>query len=174
LARALLNRGFMRDAGRMSLVLRLRRALLVLIVSSLGAACEPPATQHAFSDEGKVCVMPQGTNINAFLFSTTIVTLEANQPALVTVMMPTCLSSSCSHQPKAECTVTLSGDTLEVTSKGSYVEQGNVCTTDCGALVAKCTTPSLPAGNYQLRHGKEMLSFALPRQGTPPCAGQAP
>ena len=153
---------------------RPRPDLIVLVVLLLAAACGPTSQVHTYADEGKVCVLPQSADINAFLWSSTSVSLAADRAVEVSVMMPTCLSSSCSHEPQADCTATLTGNDIDVTSKGSYIEQGDVCTSDCGALVARCTTPPLPAGRYQLRHGQEALTFTVPFEGIVPCAGRAP
>src|SRR4051812_33067109 len=97
---------------------------LAVLAAGWLAACGFPAIDHHFTDEGKVCLLPQGANLAAFYSSSTSVTLGADQAAVVTVMMPTCLSSSCSRHAGATCTATLNGSTIEVTSTGSYTQVG--------------------------------------------------
>jgi hypothetical protein len=92
----------------------------------------------------------------------------------ITVQAPTCLSGTCSHDAKATCAATLEGNVIQVTSAASYREEGAVCTDDCGALVASCSTPPLPAGTYRVRHGAETIVLPVPMIIVPPCAGKAP
>jgi hypothetical protein len=68
----------------------------------------------------------------------------------------------------------LNGNVLVVTSSSSFRREGEVCTDDCGALVARCTTPPLPAGTYFLQHGDERLVLMVPSTVPVPCAGKAP
>jgi len=89
-------------------------------------------------------------------------------------MAPACLSSSCSKDRKAECSVTLVGSVLQVTSTASFRNEGDVCTDDCGALVATCVTPPLPAGTYALQHGASQIALTIPSTVPVPCTGKAP
>jgi hypothetical protein len=160
--------------------MRLSRAPVCLLIAATAwlAACgteSSSGTTHTFADQGRVCLFPDGVDPGTpFLPPTGAVAFAADRPAQITVMAPTCLSSSCSHDIQAACMATLAGNVIQVSSTASYVEQGNVCTTDCGALVARCATPPLPAGTYQVRLGAQTLILTVPAMIAPPCVGQAP
>jgi hypothetical protein len=149
--------------------------VLLLFVASCGGAGSAGAVNHTFQNQGKICLFPDNVDPgNAFAPPRQAVSFQADRPAHITVQAPTCLSSSCSHDPRATCVAALRGNVIEVTSDASYRQEGTVCTDDCGALVADCTTPSLPAGTYQVRHGSQTFSLTIPSMIAPPCAGQAP
>jgi hypothetical protein len=151
------------------------RALLFLVLA--GLACDHAAatsTDHSFKDQGKVCAFPEGEDVgNAFLPPPSV-TFQADRSATITVMAPACLSSSCSKDAKAQCAAVLDGNVIKVTSTASFRQEGQTCTTDCGALVARCSTPPLPAGTYFLDLGGERAVLMVPSMGPAPCAGQAP
>jgi hypothetical protein len=151
------------------------RRLLLFVSLAAGLACQgsaPPGEYFRFQNQGKICAFPEGTDPgNAFLPSTTV-TFQANQTASITVMAPTCLSSSCSKERQAECTAVLAGNVIQVSSTASFRQEGQVCTDDCGALVARCTSPPLPAGTYFLQHGADRVVVTIPSMGPTPCAGK--
>jgi hypothetical protein len=145
---------------------------LVLASCHSGA---PTPIDHSFKNEGRICLFPDDVDPgNAFLPPSEPLLFQADHPARVTVMAPACLSGSCSHDAQAACTVSVQGNVLEVASTASFRDEGSVCTTDCGALVARCATPPLPAGTYQVRHGVETITLTVPSTAVPPCAGKAP
>jgi hypothetical protein len=152
------------------------RPPLCLLPLAVLLACQSSAgIDHAFKDEGKVCAFPSSVDPgNAFLPPTDPVMFSAGGPATITVMAPTCLSSSCSKDRKAECSVVLEGNVLQVSSHASYHDEGNACTADCGALVATCVTPPLPAGTYTLQHGGNRIALTIPSTVAVPCVGKAP
>jgi hypothetical protein len=151
----------------------MRPWLLFLLAADL--ACQSsatPGTDHSFKDQGMVCAFPEGTDPgNAFLPPDSVM-FTADRTAAITVRAPTCLSSSCSKDRRAECSVVLSGNVIQVTSSASFRNEGQVCTDDCGALVARCTTPPLPAGTYFLQHGADRVVVTIPSMGPTPCAGK--
>jgi hypothetical protein len=129
---------------------------------------------HELTNQGTLCVYPASETMTVPGFMDNIVrAYVADQPVKVAVRFPVCLSTSCSRQPMAACTVDASNGTLQVTSKGSYVEldHSNGCTGDCGFLIARCTTASLAAGNYTFKHGTDTLAFTVPFTGPAPCVG---
>jgi hypothetical protein len=65
------------------------------------------------------------------------------------------------------------GNVIEVKSTGSFREQGLTCGSDCGILSAQCSTPPLPAGTYEVRHGTDRLTITIPSTVPRPCAGMA-
>lgn len=153
---------------------------MVVAVLSLLPACDllEPDETRTFHDQGKICLFPEGAKAdNPFGAPTMSVTFPADRALSITVMAPTCLSSTCSKDEKAQCSATVKGNVIAVTSSASVREEkgvGAVCTDDCGALVARCTTPPLPAGTYQVQHGPERLTVTIPSSTLPPCAGKAP
>jgi hypothetical protein len=151
------------------------QGISVLVLSLSACSVFDGGEERTFKDEGKVCLFPEGAQgQNPFMRPTDSATYPADRALLVTVMAPICLSSSCSKDPKAQCTATLKGNVIEVTSTASVREEGNSCTADCGALQARCSTPPLPAGTYQVSHGAERLTLMVPSTIVPPCAGEAP
>ncbi|MEZ4318335.1 MAG: hypothetical protein R3F61_12565 [Myxococcota bacterium] len=50
-----------------------------------------------------------------------------------------CLSSSCDTLVSAECTGSLDGDVLTLTTLAVIESSEGECTADCGAVVAECT-----------------------------------
>lgn len=151
---------------------RARDILATAVLGLLMLGCESASNTVTFKDQGKLCVHP-GTGADRNPFATPArETYEANRPLDLTVVMPRCLSSSCSHDAKAGCTAVVNGNVIEVTSTGSVREQGDTCTADCGALVAKCSTTLLAAGTYQIRHGATRLDLTIPSMTATPCGGE--
>jgi hypothetical protein len=148
-------------------------ARIILGCPLLLAACGSPFGEaHRFKDEGTVCVSPTGQPAEPFAsqLPAAPVTFEGDRPVEILVQMPTCLSSSCSKELRASCEVKLAGPgELVVTSSGSYVEEGTTCTADCRALFARCTSPTLPAGTYSVRHGDDRLTVTVPSTAVRPC-----
>jgi hypothetical protein len=142
---------------------RNRRKLISVVIPLsmvLVAACEV----DRFENEGTVCV-------GAHQFETEGGALEPGEPTIIRVMFPTCLNS-CTWARSAECRADLIDGELVVTSSGEKARRGltGPCTTECGRMAAWCETPSLPAGEYVLRHGDEMTSFVVPTTAAP-CEG---
>jgi len=149
------------------------RDIAVLALSLAAASCTS-SVNHTFKDQGEICLFPAGVDPGSvFLPPQQALSFRADSPVQVRVQAPTCLSGSCSHNLMATCTAALKGNVIEVTSAASYVEEGNTCTLDCKALVASCTTPPLPAGTYQVRHGADTITVTVPAMVVPPCAGRA-
>lgn len=133
--------------------------------------CGSPSETFTFKDQGKICALPGGQPPrNPFETPSSQIYLN-DAPLELQVVMPRCLSSSCSHDAKASCTATVTGNVIQVTSGGSVREQGDTCTADCGALVARCVTGPLPAGTYEVRHGATTLALTVPSTTTTPCGG---
>jgi len=156
------------------------RPLLLFLLFFAGAvlACDRvgggDGTDHSFKDQGKVCAFPEGAGPDNAFLPPPSVTFQADRTATITVMAPTCLSSSCSKDPRAACTAVLEGNVIKVTSTATFREEGRTCTSDCGALVARCTTPPLPAATYTVQHGADRVALVVPSMGPAPCAGMAP
>ena len=88
---------------------------------------------------------------------------SSDEMLAVTVVFPTCLSSSCDRVLSASCQVTQSGNQLVVVSNAETETTGaEVCTADCGSLVARCTsTAAVPPGQYTVTYGAESADIAL-------------
>lgn len=152
----------------------MRRVLVSLLAIACSSDPTPAGNPRSFVDQGRVCLYPEGTDPGtASVPSTDLVTYVADGALLVTVQAPECLSSSCSKDRKAECTVTLRGSVLDVRSQLSFRNEGSTCTTDCGALVARCKSPPLPVGTYRIQHGTSALTLNIPSSRRPSCAGKA-
>ena len=85
--------------------------------------------------------------------------IHPDLPLLVTVQLDRCLSASCHTERKAECQVTINGDSIEVTSRFSYTHETwrNTCTLDCGQLIAECEAELIDEGIYDAFHGETEL-----------------
>jgi hypothetical protein len=149
------------------------RDLAVLVASSMVIACHP-ATEQTYSNVGKTCVLPEGSPVNVFQRTTEAVSLQADRPARVTVVIPVCLNAQCSHDPEAECTATVTGDRIDITSHASFLQESGVCPQDCRGLSADCATPPLPAGTYLVRHGADSMTVSIPSVRPVPCMGTTP
>lgn len=135
-------------------------------------ACDATGTVHEFRDEGKICAFP-GSEANGVPgFDNNQRSYREGEAVAIAVQFPTCLSSSCSTDRQADCTVSLNGSTLHVTSSGSFRQRTTgACTDDCGFLIARCTTPPLPAGVYTVEHGGASTTLTIPSTAAPACAG---
>jgi hypothetical protein len=100
-------------------------------------------------------------------------TYPAGQPVNVAVHFPTCLSHNCSVDRKTSCSAAFeagSDQRLVVDSFGSFEEKTqSACATDCGNLIARCSTPPLAAGTYVFEHGGASVTLTVPFSGPPPC-----
>jgi hypothetical protein len=151
-------------------------AAVILLAATLAAGCGPTEQQPMhieLSNQGKICLYPAGetTGVPAIADATPR-SYAVDQSVNVAVQFPGCLSSSCTQDRMASCTVAGASGALQVTSIGSYTKlNAGACTTDCGFLIARCQTPALAAGTTTFQHGTAMVSLTLPFTGPPPCAG---
>jgi hypothetical protein len=148
-------------------------ALLMIGVAAVGGCSTEQAVRNEFSNQGEICVFPAG-EVNGIpgAVDNTARVYAAGELVNVAVHFPTCLSSSCSSDRMASCTVSGTSGALQVTSSGSYVNtKSGICTTDCGFLIARCQTSALAAGTTTFQHGGTTLTLTLPFMGAPPCAG---
>jgi hypothetical protein len=149
------------------------RNLGAVLLSLAGLSCDPFGTEHSFKDQGRICLYPSGSEAaQPFGWRKDPLQYEANAALDLVITMPGCLSSSCSHDERAACSVDVSGGIIRVESSASYRHQGSTCTADCGALAARCSTAPLPPGMYEIRHGQTTLAIIIPSTVTPPCAGE--
>jgi hypothetical protein len=148
--------------------------LVAAMACDSGTASKTFRRDFTFQDQGELCVVPRGTEVENVFLPPPAVAFEANGAATITVRAPTCLSSSCSKNAKAQCSVVIDGNVIHVTSTASYYNEGETCTDDCGALVSRCETPPLAAGIYFLDHGSDHVVLMVPSSGPAPCTKQAP
>jgi hypothetical protein len=89
----------------------------------LAIACDPAVVgdpvETTLDDQGTACV----------------------SDAAVAVDFQTCMSSSCDTLVDASCEATLDGEVLTITSTGTHVSQGGMCTDDCGQATVSCDLP---------------------------------
>ena len=153
-------------------------ALTALLMMGVAAVCGGSTEQPLrieFSNQGEICVFPAG-EVNGIpgAIDNTPRMYAAGELVNVAVQFPACLSSSCSSDRMASCTVSGTSGALQVTSSGSYLDASNtsrICTADCGFLIARCQTSALAAGTTTFQHGATTLTLTLPFMGAPPCAG---
>lgn len=127
------------------------------------------AIAHDFDNTGRVCLCAT----DDFFCEDEPQQFTVNQPVTVSFSVFGCLSSSCSRDLEASCTVTRNGEAFAVTTAASYTDltaQNRACTDDCHRLSAICETGPLPAGNYTFTYGGETLALTIPSEVSAPCA----
>lgn len=151
---------------------------LVIVFSAMlwltACGMEATETDYTFSNEGELCVHAAepvdlwNTNVEQ--------SYMADQPLTFTVRFVTCLSSSCSDNYVTECSASVEGNTVTITSNGGYTDLGHdTCTTDCRQLAATCNLDSgLPEGEYTVVHGEDSMSLTIASTVTTPCVGGTP
>jgi len=121
--------------------------------------------QGAETEVGRLCV--RGT------VSGTNEQLAADQPLRIQLYPVGCYSSSCTVRHLTTCSVTTSGNALQVEGLFCLENISNPstgCTSDCnGGGTAECTSGPLPAGSYTVTLGKLSLDVQIP--GTVPLGG---
>jgi len=146
-------------------MLLVRRSWPLLLAVACSGSDGGKPFRTTYQDEGSICIRS-----------------AADGKIEVTVVFPTCLSSSCDRALGTTCSATLSGTTLVISSKGESESTGaRECTADCGALVAKCgSSIAVPPGDYTLEHGDSSAAIVLPQSEValftdsasfPPCSG---
>jgi hypothetical protein len=143
-------------------VIHSRLVSLPTILTALlaAAACGAGKEEHEVIDAGRLCVSPPGAQDPIAAPAERF--LPADQPLTVTVQLDGCLSSSCDIARSATCSVTRSGDVLQVKSTLAWTSTGdNACTEDCGFLVATCTSDPLSAGTYTVEHGDRSATIVV-------------
>ena len=81
---------------------------------------------------------------------------QVGAPIYLTFSPDVCLSSSCSPERMATCSVAVDGATFTIETASSWYDapKGAACTDDCTAPSGVCQTPPLPAGAYTfVAHG---------------------
>lgn len=135
---------------------RLSLGLAALTAPSALSACWSGASSE---DDGTICI--DGEQLQG----SGAVQLAGDAPLTLSVSTAACLSSACTRQRRASCSVVLSGSELFVSSHFRWEERGaypNSCTDDCLTLRAQCETPPLPAGSYVVRHGDDAFTLQIP------------
>jgi hypothetical protein len=150
-----------------------RHDIAIAFVLAITAGCSAGEVQRQVENQGKLCAFPPGTApMHPELIDPAPLEYPANQDIAVAVTFPLCMSSSCTSERMASCTVQQTGNTLRVTASGSFLEKTEgACTTDCGRLTAKCTIPALPAGTYTIDYAGRTTDLVLPSSVSPPCVG---
>jgi hypothetical protein len=151
---------------------------VALAALGLALACSGSRGPHdyQFENQGRICVWAgQGLGPSPPGDERFPANFVAGETAQIMIVMPHCLSGTCSKEPKAECQASLGeAGVVQVRSMGSYHDIGGACSEDCSFLVAKCTTPALRAGEWIVRHGDQEIALEVPSAVDAPCAGKAP
>jgi hypothetical protein len=146
------------------------KAIAFLVVM---AACEggrsPEPMLSEVENKGHACLLghePAGSQRMTF---------PADQPATIAVGSFACLSSSCTTDQIASCDVTVSGNTIMITTYAAWrdtSDTGEACTDDCSSPSAECTTPPLAAQSYTVRLGANSIALDVPSMTqVRPCLG---
>jgi hypothetical protein len=127
----------------------MRRSVLVhLFVASLLGGCGGGWELVTRVDEGMLCVE------------------QTEQNLTITVIALDCLSSSCTRDVGGDCSATVDGSTIAVTSEIHWEEtEGRLrggCTSDCGSAQVTCQIPAPPEGTYTLVHGEAEMPLDVP------------
>lgn len=161
------------DAHRLSIVLG-----ICLAVTQLGCGqpspppdgggedAGPKTTTKNVHNDGRVCPFNEGGSPSDGL--------EVGEIS-VRVFVDECLSSSCDELTSKNCSASLEGETVTVTSSAAIESQSGSgpCTSDCGGIEVDCSLGELEAGDYTLEHGEESFTFTVPSDEAQ-CVGEAP
>lgn len=136
------------------------------------AACSDGSSRFQYESEGRLCVLAGSPPLAVEDMPQDF---AADQPVTLDVMINSCVSG-CAQDIEASCEIAVTGNALQVTSRGSYTEgtsSGIGCPDVCNFLRATCTTPPLAAGIYTVAHGGESVTLTIPST-TPsaPCVGE--
>ncbi len=104
---------------------------------------EPSMT--VYEDRGKVCIES-----------------EDDGAVRVLVEFPTCLSSSCDQVKERTCSVAVTSEMINITSRGVVEHRGTDCTSDCGIFTTECRSEAVEAGTYSIVHGEDSAGVTLP------------
>jgi hypothetical protein len=152
---------------------RIRRCPLVASISILAAlgGCGDREQHNLVADRGRICAY--GT-LDAH---TGPENFAENAPIFLYYTLPTvCLSSSCTQDRTAMCSVAVDGNTVSATTQAEWTVTGGPpvddsnCTADCRVLEATCQSPALSAGSYTFAFASATFSFSVPSQiAVAPC-----
>jgi hypothetical protein len=148
-----------------------RNIVVALAVASAGYGCTPSETV-TLESSGKVCMSSESNGRTWVTYLGSQMPPEqlvVDQPLTFTVAFEPCLSSSCDTNRMAECDVAVEGDTIVVSSTGSFDRMRGSCTKDCGSLTATCSSPPLPEGRYTVVYGLGEMLIELPSTLADPC-----
>jgi hypothetical protein len=124
-----------------------------IAVFALAFACGGPWHTISFHDDGDLCFEQQGPTV------------------LVAVTARECLSSSCSRAVGGECSATIDGTTITISSDISWEQKDGplaACTEDCGDATVDCVVGDLADGTYDVVHGDDETTLVVPVEGVCP------
>jgi hypothetical protein len=153
---------------------RMNRLVLIAALAPAGG-CFLTADHIVRTDAGEACALADSDDA----FGLGPVTYAEGAPILFRVTVEGCLSSCEDSDLRASCEVQRTGNTLHVTSRGSYTHDEpftpSVCTLDCNILAATCMTEPLEAGTYTVELGEQRTTITVPSTATEPaCVTQEP
>jgi hypothetical protein len=132
-------------------------------------------THHELMNQGRLCVFPASSPGMAGPSSdATPRSYVANEALDLTVAFPQCLSSTCTSNRKASCTVERDASSFVVRAVASYDQGSGSCSDDCLTLTAHCATPHLAEGTFSFQYRGETANLAIPSSVVPPCVGSSP
>ncbi|MEZ4445410.1 MAG: hypothetical protein R3B72_40425 [Polyangiaceae bacterium] len=130
--------------------------VLGLVIMALGGGCGADDTIVDNEGSAKLC-------------------LQQDNSVVISAWFEEC--RSCTHIERAECSLTVDGSTIVVSSSSERIrqeEEGVACNTGCREQFVACGEVSLPDGQYTVTHGDESYSITVPVTATAqdwPCAG---
>jgi hypothetical protein len=130
------------------------RALIALALVACTGGGQTPDPEPQVRTTGELCV--EGASA------------LADQPITFNFAITECLSSSCTENTFARCSVVRIEDRLVVTGEASWddvtAEKGPTagCTDDCLRLAASCQTPPLPAGTHAFEFTNQRFELVIP------------
>ena len=137
----------------------MRRTAIHIIItfSSALAGCGlfQEEIRHEHVDEGTFCIQGRQTAEGGHAY-------DENTPFQIRYRIDQCLSSSCSHDRFAGCTVERDGVAIVIRANASWTERGTSCTADCGYLEATCELDGLTQGQYTVSLGGRSLVLEIP------------
>lgn len=146
--------------------LRMIRVVTLALLSLLTACASERVVLDETSGQVQLCAFDRPVTETSFPHGPSgPQSFAADAPIVLQVAGASCLSSSCTEDIVASCSVTLSGQSLRVEADFTWTESSGTCTDDCMSVVATCTTPSLPAGVYTIALGTRSATVTVGNLG---------
>lgn len=134
----------------------MKRCVLVVVAACTGGGSGGEQLVE-LENEGEACLFGLASDPLSF---------ADGAPIHVRVRYDVCLSSSCTLDAMAACSITIVDDhTIGIETRASWIDtsaSATACTADCGGLTATCDTPHFVPGDYTFVVGARSVPLTLP------------
>ena len=148
---------------------------LTIALAAVGGPLGCGGERHHLHNVGKACIYPATEPDGNPLWGATSARDYTADGALNVAVFLGCLSSSCTEEISASCTVQQTGSLVQVDAVGSYRDTGaSACSTDCRPLLARCETAPAAPGTVTLQYAGGSADLLVPSSSPPPCIDAIP